>query len=126
MAEIKDGKQAIYVETRDDWRAWLAQHSQTTKSVWLILYHKKSSVPCVNRIDATEEALCYGWIDSLCKKRDVESCYLTFSPRNSKRSKWSGPNRERAERMIREGRMTEHGQRLINIAKQTGNWDAAG
>jgi uncharacterized protein YdeI (YjbR/CyaY-like superfamily) len=66
--------------------------------------------------------LCFGWIDSLCKKRDAESYYLTFSKRNPKRSNWSRPNIERAERLVIEGRMTEHGQRLIDIAKESGKW----
>jgi uncharacterized protein YdeI (YjbR/CyaY-like superfamily) len=123
--ETKDGKLAIYAITRADWRNWLKENSQAEKSVWLILYHKKSTTQSVNLNDATEEALCYGWIDSLCKKRDTESFYLTFSPRNPKKSKWSKPNRERAERMIEQGLMTEHGQKLIDIAKSNGKWDEA-
>ncbi|MEO6330131.1 MAG: hypothetical protein ABIO55_14445, partial [Ginsengibacter sp.] len=71
--ETKDGKQAIYARTRKEWRKWLTKNSQSEKSVWLILYHKKSKVKSINLIDATEEALCFGWIDSLCKKRDAES-----------------------------------------------------
>jgi uncharacterized protein YdeI (YjbR/CyaY-like superfamily) len=86
---------------------------------------QKSTTQSVNLNDATEEALCYGWIDSLCKKRDSESFYLTFSPRNPKKSKWSKPNRERAERLIEQGLMTEHGQKLIDIAKDNGKWDEA-
>lgn len=86
--ETKDGKLAVYAPTRQDWRNWLEENSQIEKSVWLILYHKKSKTQSVNLIEATEEALCFGWIDSLCKKRDGESYYLTFSPRNPKTSKW--------------------------------------
>ena len=121
--ETKDGKQAVYAKTRKEWRKWLKQNGQSEKSVWLILYHKNSKVPGINLNDATEEALCFGWIDSLAKKRDAESFYLTFSPRNPKKSKWSKPNRERAEKMISEGLMTEHGQKLIDIAKETGKWE---
>ena len=121
--ETKDGKQAIYAISRKEWRNWLQQNCQTEKSVWLILYHKKSAVESVKLIEATEEALCFGWIDSLCKKRDPESYYLTFTPRNAKKSKWSKPNRERAERMIQQGLMTEHGQQLIDIAKSNGKWE---
>lgn len=120
--EIKDGKQAFYAVTRAEWRKWLAQNSKKEQSVWLILYHKKSKMQCVDRIEATEEALCFGWIDSLCKKRDAESYYLTFTPRNSKKSNWSKPNIERAERMIEQGLMTQHGQMIIDIAKQKGKW----
>jgi uncharacterized protein YdeI (YjbR/CyaY-like superfamily) len=122
--EIKDGKQAIYATIRAEWRNWLAQNSQSEKSVWLILYHKSSKAPCINIIDATEEALCFGWIDSLAKKRDPESYYLTFTPRNLKKSKWSKPNRERAERMINQGLMTEYGKNAIDIAKRTGKWES--
>jgi uncharacterized protein YdeI (YjbR/CyaY-like superfamily) len=121
--ETKDGKQAVYAPTRKEWRKWLRQNSRKEKSVWLILYHKKSSIQSVNLIDATEEALCFGWIDSLCKKRDAESYYLTFTPRNPKKSKWSKPNIERAERMIEQGLMTKQGLQLIDIARQTGKWE---
>ena len=117
MTEIKDGRPAIYAKTRALWRNWLNENGQTEKSVWLILHHKKSKVPSVNLNEATEEALCFGWIDSLCKKRDSESYYLTFTPRNPKKSKWSKPNRERAERMIAQGLMTQYGQQLIDMAK---------
>ncbi|MCV9927067.1 hypothetical protein OIU83_05365 [Flavobacterium sp. LS1R49] len=121
--ETKDGKQAIYAITRTEWRNWLKENSQTERSVWLILFHKKSKIQSVNLNDATEEALCFGWIDSLCKNRDFESFYLTFSPRNPKKYKWSKPNIERAERMIAQGLMTECGQNLIDIAKNAGTWD---
>ena len=121
--ETKDGKQAVYAATRVAWRKWLAQNSQAEKSVWLILYHKKSKMQSINLNDATEEALCFGWIDSLCKKRDAESFYLTFTPRNPKKSKWSKPNIERAQRMIEQGLMTEQGQQLIDVAKQMGRWE---
>jgi uncharacterized protein YdeI (YjbR/CyaY-like superfamily) len=121
--ETKDGKQAIYAKTRKEWRDWLQENNQTEKSVWLILYHKKNKVESINLVEATEEALCFGWIDSLCKKRDIESFYLTFTPRNPKKSKWSQPNRDRAQRMIEQGLMTEHGQKLIDIAKENGKWE---
>ena len=121
FTDIKDGKQAVYAKTRKEWRKWLSKNSQAEQSVWLILYHKKSTVPCVNINDATEEALCFGWIDSLAKKRDAESFYLTFSKRNPK-SKWSEPNKERVKHMIEQGLMTEHGQALIDIAVATGKW----
>jgi uncharacterized protein YdeI (YjbR/CyaY-like superfamily) len=121
--ETKDVKQAVYAETRVAWRQWLEQNSQTEWSVWLILYHKKSKVESVNYNDAIEEALCFGWIDSLTKNRDAESYYVTFTPRNPK-SRWSEPNRVRVERMMQNGAITQHGQRLIDIAKDTGKWEA--
>lgn len=121
--ETKDGKPAIYAKNRKDWRKWLTKHSESSPAVWLILYHQKSTVESVDRIEATEEALCFGWIDSLCKKRDHESYYLTFGPRNPKKSNWSAPNRERAEKMIAQGLMTPKGQEMIDRAKAKGTWN---
>lgn len=120
--ETKDGKQAIYAKTRAEWRKWLNKNNQVEKSVWLILYHKKSMVKSVNLNDATEEALCFGWIDSLAKKRDHESYYLTFTPRNNK-SKWSQPNRDRVEKLLKEGLITARGQKVIDEAKVSGRWE---
>lgn len=120
--EMKDGKPAVYFKTRQEWRNWLHKNAETEKSVWLILHKKKSKKECVSLIEATEEAVCFGWIDSLCKKRDEESYYLTFTPRNPKRSNWSDRNIERAERMIKQGLMTENGLKLIEIAKEKGKW----
>jgi uncharacterized protein YdeI (YjbR/CyaY-like superfamily) len=118
--ETKDGKQVVYAPTRIEWRNWLKQNNQSEKSAWLILYHKKSKMPGINYNDAIEEALCFGWIDSLANKRDTESFYLTFTPRNPK-SKWSKLNKERAERMIENGLMTPYGQHFIEIAKNQEN-----
>ncbi|RYY33698.1 MAG: hypothetical protein EOP46_15705 [Sphingobacteriaceae bacterium] len=121
--ETKDGKQAVYAKTRADWRKWLTENSQSERSVWLIIYHKTSKTESIKMPEAVEEALCFGWIDSLAKSRDSESYYLTFSPRNPKTSKWSKPNRERAKLMIAEGLMTPQGQEVIDAAKATGRWE---
>ena len=60
-------------------------------------------------------------VDSKAMKRDKESCYLKFTPRNSK-SNWGKRNIERAVKMTERGLMTEYGQELIDIAKTTGKW----
>jgi len=120
--ETKDGKLAVYAPSRNEWRQWLAQNCHTGNSVWLILYTKKSQVQSISLNEATEEALCFGWIDSLCKKRDQESYYLTFGPRNPRRSNWSLINRERAQLMISKGLMMPEGQLMIDLAKKRGCW----
>ncbi len=123
MLEATEKKQVVYAKNRTEWRAWLQENSQSEKSVWLILQHKKSKTLGINLNDATEEALCFGWIDSLAKKNDDESYGLTFTPRNAK-SKWSKPNRERVEKLLKEGLITEHGQKAIDLAKETGRWES--
>jgi len=121
--ETINGIQTFYAKTREEWRKWLEKNCQSEKSVWLIIYHKKSERPSVHYRDAIENALCFGWVDSKAVKRDHESFYLSFSPRNPK-SAWSKINRERAEKMIKQGLMTTSGQALIDLAKKTGTWEA--
>jgi uncharacterized protein YdeI (YjbR/CyaY-like superfamily) len=114
---------AFHAKTRNEWRQWLAEHHQREKSVWLIIYYKSSETASVYYEEAVEEALCFGWIDSVAHKRDEESRYQFFSPRKAK-SNWSKSNKERAERMIAAGLMTTEGQKRIDLAKETGTWDA--
>jgi uncharacterized protein YdeI (YjbR/CyaY-like superfamily) len=121
--EIQDEIKSLYASSLNEWRKWLRENCQTEKSVWLIVYHKKSKIPSVRWHDAIENALCYGWVDSKAKSRDKESCFLKFTPRNPK-SKWGKRNKERAMKMIEQGLMTEHGQRLLDTAKKTGKWGA--
>jgi uncharacterized protein YdeI (YjbR/CyaY-like superfamily) len=119
--ETNKGVETFYAKNRQQWRKWLAKYGQTKKEVYLILYNKKSTTKSVSYAEAVEEALCFGWIDSLKNKRDPESAYQRFSPRKPT-SKWSKPNRERVQRLVEEGLMTEHGQRAIDLAKEKGNW----
>lgn len=120
--ETNKGVEAFYAKTRQQWRKWLEKNSQSKKEVCLILYSKNSETASVGYAEAVEEALCFGWIDSLTNKRDPESRYQRFSPRKPN-SNWSKSNIERVERMIQEGLMTEQGQQLIDLAKQAGKWD---
>ncbi|WP_295119076.1 hypothetical protein [uncultured Chitinophaga sp.] len=122
--ETNKGVEAFYAKNRQQWRKWLEKNSQTKAEVCLIIYRKGMDTPGVTYDEAVEEALCFGWIDSLYNKRDDESGYQRFSPRKPA-SSWSKSNIERVERMISEGLMTEYGERMIEIAKQNGKWDAA-
>jgi len=112
---------SLYAASIGDWREWLTENCETEKVVFLIVYHKSSKVPCIRWHDAIEHALCFGWVDSKAKRRDAQSTYLKFTPRNPK-SKWGRGNIERAKRMIDQGFMTRNSQKLIDIAKSKGNW----
>src|SRR6218665_4005304 len=108
--EINKGMETVYAKTRQQWRKWLEKNGEKKNEVCLILYNKGSEVKSVGYGEAVEEALCFGWIDSLTNKRDIESRYQRFSPRKP-RSNWSKSNRERVERLVAEGLMTERGQK---------------
>lgn len=121
--EIKDGIKTFHARSRKDWRKWLEKNHATEKSVWLILYRMESIVPSVYYPEAVEEALCFGWIDSKPNKRDSESRYQYFSKRKPK-SNWSKINKERVARLMEQGLISEAGMKMIELAKQSGTWNA--
>jgi len=87
-----------------------------------LVYSKKhSGKPSIPYEDSVEEAICFGWIDGIIKKIDDERYARKFLPRRSG-SRWSESNKTRAERMIREGRMTAVGMAKVNEAKENGEW----
>lgn len=112
----------IYVTNREDWRSWFEQNHLKEKEVWLIYYKKHTGKPCIPYNDAVEEALCFGWIDSIVKRIDDERYMQKFSPRKD-RSNWSESNKKRVRKLIDAGRMTRAGLEKIEAAKKNGSWD---
>lgn len=112
----------VHASTPTEWRAWLAANCESETEVWLVIHHKDSETPSPRYHEAIEQALCFGWIDGLHRKRDADSSQLRFTPRNP-RSTWSQVNRERAAAMIAAGLMTARGQALIDAAKSAGTWE---
>lgn len=107
-----------------EWESWLAAHHTMRDGVWLKIAKKGSGQPSVTPAEATEVALCYGWIDSHRKSHDA-TCFLQrYSPRR-RGSSWSRVNVERAEALIAAGRMRAPGLAEIEAAKADGRWDAA-
>ena len=72
----------LYVANRREWRAWLRKNYKKERDIWLIYYKKDSGKPRIPYNDAVEEALCFGWIDSIIKKMDAERFVQRFSKRN--------------------------------------------
>lgn len=119
----EDGVNTFYAKDREAWRRWLAANHDKEKSIWLIIYKKDSDTPSVYYDEAVDEALCFGWIDSKPNKRDEESYFQFFAKRNPK-SNWSRVNKEKVERLINQGLMSEAGFKMIEIAKKNGAWAA--
>ena len=112
----------VEVKDRAAWRNWLAAHHDTEQEVWLVYYKKASGKPSLDYGETVEEALCYGWVDSIIKKLDEERYVRKFTPRKVD-SQWSQSNITRVEKMIKAGRMTEHGMKKVIAAKQGGQWE---
>jgi uncharacterized protein YdeI (YjbR/CyaY-like superfamily) len=82
------------VRTRKQWRAWLQSHHRTESDVWLVFHKRHTGEPSVAYGDAVEEALCFGWIDSLIRRLDEDRYARKFTPRTPQ-SRWSTANRRR-------------------------------
>lgn len=119
--ETFNGVIAITAKNGQEWREWLHKNHATAKSVCLIIFSKSSETQSITWSEAVDEALCFGWIDSKVNKRDAESRYQFFTPRKPK-SFWSRINKEKIEKLIAEGRMTDAGMQVVELAKQTGTW----
>ena len=107
-----DVGQKLHVRTRAAWRTWLRQNHARKKEIWLVLHTKASGRTSISYNDAVDEALCFGWIDSIVKKVGAHSRAQRFTPRRSG-SPVSEMNKARARRLVREGRMTAVGKAAL-------------
>jgi uncharacterized protein YdeI (YjbR/CyaY-like superfamily) len=91
--------QTLYVTNPKDWRDWLKKNYKTEKEIWLVYYKKGTGKPRIEYNDAVEQALCFGWIDSIVKNLDEERTVQRFSQRKPK-AKYSQANIERLRSLV--------------------------
>ncbi|MCL4263871.1 MAG: YdeI/OmpD-associated family protein [Anaerolineae bacterium] len=113
----------LQLESRAEWRAWLAQNHAQSDGVWLITFKKHTGSKHLPYDDMVEEALCFGWIDATARKVDEDRSMRWVTPRKPG-SGWSKLNKERIENLIAAGLMTSAGLGKIEAAKQDGSWYA--
>lgn len=93
-----------YPKNSNQWRKWLIKHHLNQDGVWVILYKKQANQPTISWSEAVEEALCFGWIDSIKKTLDAERSIQFFSKRKPK-STWSKINKQKVQALIEAGKM---------------------
>ena len=98
----------LLVRTLDQWRDWLAKHHASESEVWLIFHKRHTGVASIDYKDALDEALCFGWVDSLVKRVDDRRYARKFTPRRPD-SRWSVVNRKRYAELKTEGRLKPPG-----------------
>jgi uncharacterized protein YdeI (YjbR/CyaY-like superfamily) len=98
----------VRAKNRDEWRAWLAEHHETEREIWLVYAKKQTGIASVRYDEAVEEALCFGWIDTTLRSIDAIYYAQRYTPRRAE-SVWSALNLQRVERMVEAGRMTPAG-----------------
>lgn len=112
----------LLFSTRDDFRAWLKDNSQTSEGIWLI-FGKTKAVVTLSANDALEEALCFGWIDGQMQSID-KTKYMKYFVKRRAKSVWSAKNKKIVELLRAKGIMTESGETAVEFAKHNGTWDA--
>lgn len=106
---------------KQDWRKWLELNHEKKEAVWLIFYKKKSPNYNLSWSESVDEALCFGWIDSVKRTIDTEKYKQYFSKRKAK-SNWSKINKDKVKILIEQGLMKEEGYKSIEIAKKNDSW----
>jgi len=105
----------LYLTNAKDWRKWLKQHYKTEAEIWLVYPKKATGKPRIEYNGAVEEALCFGWIDSIIKTLDDEHTVQRFSPRKPK-AKYSQANIERLRNLVAEKKVIkEIADTLTNV-----------
>jgi uncharacterized protein YdeI (YjbR/CyaY-like superfamily) len=119
-----DGLPEISFPSAAEWEDWLEDNHAVSEGVWIKMAKKGTGIESVRYPEVLESALCFGWIDGRREALDERYFLQRFTPRRP-RSKWSRINRDKAERLIAEGRMRPAGLAEVERAKADGRWEAA-
>jgi uncharacterized protein YdeI (YjbR/CyaY-like superfamily) len=116
-----DNFKKVEVTSSQQLREWLTQHHQQKESVWLVTYKKTVADKYLSTSEVLDELLCFGWIDGIRRKLDEDRTMQLISPRRVEH--WAKSYKERAAKLIEEGKMAEPGYQSIELSKQAGLWD---
>ena len=118
MAELRK----VQPNSREAWRAWLETHHATSQGVWLVFAKKHTGLPSPSYEEAVQEALCFGWIDSLMRSIDDRFHMQMFTPRKPK-SAWSATNKARMAKLLKAGVVEPAGRAAVASARKSGSWN---
>jgi uncharacterized protein YdeI (YjbR/CyaY-like superfamily) len=119
-----DGLPKIPFACAAEWEEWLEDNHTVSDGVWIKMAKKDADIQSVRYPEVLESALCYGWIDGQREALNERYFLQRFTPRRP-RSKWSRINREKAERLIADGRMHSAGLAEVRRAEADGRWEVA-
>ena len=123
MSKTLNEFEKIYAKDRLIFRNWLEKNHSSSKGIWLVYYKKNSLQPSISYPEAVKEALCFGWIDSKVNSIDDQRYMQVFTPRKVK-SVWSALNKKYVNELIENKLMMPAGLKIIEIAKQNGQWES--
>ncbi|MBK8502869.1 MAG: YdeI/OmpD-associated family protein [Saprospiraceae bacterium] len=108
-------------QNKEEWRLWLDKNHLIRDWVWLIIHKKSSDTPTITWSEAVDEALCFGWIDSIRKPIDAEK-YMQYFGKRKVDITWSKINKNKVTHLIEQGLMSDAGVESIERAKLNGSW----
>src|ERR1700730_5119318 len=91
-----------------EFRAWLVENHATATEIGVILHRKASGTQNMTWSDAVDQALCFGWIDSIARRLDDTARVQRFTPRKAK-SNWSAVNIKKVAELTEQGLMMPAG-----------------
>jgi uncharacterized protein YdeI (YjbR/CyaY-like superfamily) len=97
------------VRSRAQWHAWLQKHHASVAEIWLVFHKQHTGTKSIDREASVEEALCFGWIDSLVRRLDDVRYAVKFTPRKPD-SRWSDVNRKRYAALEKRGLLMPAGR----------------
>lgn len=103
---------------------WLSINHHCEDEVWIKIHKVNSGLASINAKQAIDVVLCWGWIDAIRKGFDERSFLQRYTKRRAK-SIWSEINVNNVARLLKEGRMTEHGLKEVVAAQADGRWARA-
>lgn len=112
----------LRVKSIEAWRAWLKENHESARVAWLVFRKKGRGKVPFDYPMALDEALCFGWVDSLLKRIDDDEYMRKFTPRKPG-STWSEVNKKKVAVLMGQGRMAPAGIKAIELAKKNGMWD---
>ncbi|MEM1013666.1 MAG: YdeI/OmpD-associated family protein [Planctomycetota bacterium] len=121
MARAAERYEDFEPKDRASWRRWLQRHHAKSAGVWLIRLKQSAGPTNITYDEACEEAICFGWVDSLPRKLDETRSRLLVTPRKPG-SGWSKPNKDRVAKLEAAELMTPAGRAVIDAAKADGSW----
>jgi uncharacterized protein YdeI (YjbR/CyaY-like superfamily) len=107
----------VFFATPQEFRAWLEEHHTTATELWVGLYKKGSGRPSITWPEAVDEALCFGWVDSVRQRIDDERYMNRFTPRKPT-SNWSAVNIRRVEELTKQRRMRAAGLKAFRERRE--------
>jgi uncharacterized protein YdeI (YjbR/CyaY-like superfamily) len=102
-------RKTLDVRSRGQWRRWLQKNHRSESDIWLVFHKRHTAVKCLGYEDAIEEALCFGWVDSLVRRLDDDRYVRKFTPRKPD-SRWSSINRRRYAELSARGLLENAGR----------------